>query len=544
MLNDQALALYGNKTFRKLLKERVRLTEVYHEERKDLLAFVKKTFKRYKYPNFHHRILCDACSDWAIGKELAVMIFAPPRHMKTETVERACTWALGLSPDERLMLASYSLMKARKMSRNVKRNLFLKATDRIFPWIQYALRDECQDGQDLWQIADGYIGQVLASGVRGAMTGEGFTKGVIDDPFKSREEAESITYRDNTFDWYEGTFLNRQDSENAGILIINTRWHPDDLCGRLLKKDGIKTYNGKKPSLGCPEWNGKDEGKWTVINLVAIFEKNDGLLPWKHVEDPREEEEALWPQRFPLHFLEQFRSNKYNWRSLYKGVPRSKEGNFFNLEWFCEENEQKWSHETRFVRFWDLAGTRKDDLKKNDPDYLASALCAYHLGRFYILDITATRDTPKENEKLIKFLFERDFERFGGTIEEVWEEEPGASAKYVSSMLHSLYPMVKTRALRVDKNKDFYASFLANKAEAGIVSYINGRWATLKLDHGTVWDELQDYPNAVHDDRCDALFKAVFCLAQTCVSEKAESQTFESHFSKNLDTDLVSELVY
>ena len=125
------------------------------------------------------------------------------------------------------------------------------------------------DTQTFWSLDPKTKSQVLAAGVRGPITGEGFTLGYIDDPYKSRETAESMIVRESTQDWYTDTFLTRQDEKYSGILLTTTRWHKNDLAGYLLQKDGIKEYNNKKPFEGCPDWNGEDDGQWVVLNLVA-----------------------------------------------------------------------------------------------------------------------------------------------------------------------------------------------------------------------------------------------------------------------------------
>jgi predicted phage terminase large subunit-like protein len=134
-------------------------------------------------------------------------------------------------------------------------------------------------------------GGLLAGGVGGQWTGHGIDVFVIDDPLKSRAEAESALVRERTWDWFTGVAYTRLEP-GASVVVVQARWHPDDLAGRLI-----------------------DQG-WQEIRLPAIGE--DGA--------------ALWPERWPVAELEKIKAQvgEYDWASLYQGTPRPRGGSVFH----------------------------------------------------------------------------------------------------------------------------------------------------------------------------------------------------------------------
>lgn len=480
--------------------------EIYIRElsRRRLFDFTKFTFRAYEHENWHHKLISRFVQSAIEKKIKRAMIFAPPRHMKTETMERGFTFAFGKNPDLKLMLCAYGADKAYKISNHIKDNLrepLFKIIFKDFPGVKGV------DQTKSWSLGGGHRGEAIAAGVGGPITGEGFNLGYIDDPVKSREEAESPVYQDKTFEWYSDTFLTRQDEADAVIIITNTRWNRKDLCGRILENDGIASYNGHPPSEGCPEWNGDPDGIWHILCLPAIMDEE--AYPWKHEDDPREIEDALWPQRYPLDFLAQFQKHKYNWFSAYQQRPQPKGGNMINREWF--EIVDKMPPGAKIVRFWDFAGTPKEERKKNDPDFTAGGLVGVKDNILYIGDVKASRDTPLNIEKMVKqtaVLDDIDFKR----VRQYWEEEGGAGGKHITDHYKRLLSAHWREAYRVGKKKEFYIDLLANKAEGGEVKLVKGKWLSEVHDGNTFLDEAEEFPKGRHDDRIDAVAKACYVL--------------------------------
>ena len=466
--------------------------------------FTKYTFRTYKNENWHHRTSLDFVDRLVNREFIRGMMFLPPRHMKTEGIQRALSRALGVNSDEKLMLCAYGADKAERISAQIKSNVLDNRFKNVFPNF-HGITGSNQI--KYWEIGGEHRGGTLAAGVGGAITGEGFNLGYIDDPVKSREEAESATYQDKTFGWYEGTFLNRQDEQNSVILNTNTRWNRKDLSGKILERDGIATYNTHVPAEGCPEWNGDPEGVWHILCLPAIMDEE--AYAWKHPDDPREIGEALWPQRFPVEFLRQFQKNRYEWQSTYQQRPKPRGGNIIDRKWFKLTDKMPIGAE--LVRFWDLGGTPKLESKKNDPDFTAGGLVGEFRGNLFIGDIRALRDTPKKVMDMIKQTAMLDDDQYG-KVRQYWEEEGGAGGKHVTDTYNDLLSAHWREPYRVGKNKEFYIDLFANKAESGQVYLITGKWLHDKCDGNTFLDEAEEFPKGRHDDRIDAIAKASYIL--------------------------------
>lgn len=489
----------------------VRSRDIYKNERSNLYDFVRATFRKYSRPNWHHELICDVLQRAVEKKILRLMLFVPPRHMKSENLERALAFSFGKNMDSKAMVCGYGDMKSRKISRNVKSIVKEETFSEIFPMFKdNTIFKDCADTQDYWELGGGNRGSFLSAGVGSAITGEGFNIAAIDDPHKNRAEADSITYQENIYDWYTSTFLTRQDEVDSVVIIVSTRWHPKDLCGRILEAEGIDTYNTCLPADGCPDWNGQLTGKWTVINLPAVMEYE--FNKWRHPLDKREVGEALWPGRFPLEHLEQFQKVKYDWQALFQGMPKQKEGAVIKSSWLIPATKVP-SIYAKYIRFWDLAGTPKEAKKHNDPDFTAGVLCAQFEGVYYIVDIVTARDTPAQVEKLMARTAKKDAIMYED-ITQIWEEEGGASGKKVTEHYLQLFAAYKRRPFRSEKAKMFYLDMMANKAETGDINYIKSPWNHDVCDGNTFFDELNAFPRGNHDDRIDAAAKGIYILAR------------------------------
>lgn len=490
---------------RQQLIKQARLEKARREKaRRNVFGFTKYTFRRYKNENWHHRLTSDFIQRGIEREILRLMIFAPPRHMKTENMQRGFSYALGNDHDLKMILTAYGGDKAHKISNQIKTNVNEDAFQKVFPDFP-GVRG--MNKINNWSLGGEHRGEVLAAGVNGPITGEGFNLGYIDDPVKTRAEAESPAYQDKTYEWYDETFLPRQDEIDSAIFITNTRWNRKDLCGQILAKDGIATYNGQIPADGCPEWNGDPAGIWHILCLPAIMDNQ--AWEWRHPEDPRQIGDALWPQRFPLEFLEQFQRNKYNWAAAYQQRPQPKGGNLINRAWFNDKIVEKMPPGAELIRFWDLASTPKSATKKNNPDFTAGGLVGWRDGKLYIGDVKTSRNTPFEIEKLIKTTAILDDSQYG-EVRQYWEEEGGAGGKHVSEHYMKLLAAHWRQAYRVGKNKEFYIDLLANKIEAGEVYLVKGKWLHEVHDGNTFLDETEEYPKGRHDDRIDAVAKACY----------------------------------
>lgn len=252
----------------------------------------------------HLLILNEALMKVANRSISRLLITMPPRHGKSMmTSEVFPAWYLGHHPDHRLMLASYEADFAADWGRKA-RGLLAE-----FGAEHFGIKISAESSAAKhWEIA-GHRGGMVTAGVGGAMTGKGAHVLIIDDPIKNAEEANSFIMRQKVWDWYLSTAYTRLEPDGAAI-VIQTRWHDDDLAGRLLKAQA-------------------EEGdQWTVIDFPAIALENDGM--------GREPGEPLWPNRYDRERLAKIEETvgPYVWSSLYQQQPPTKQGKIFDPAWF------------------------------------------------------------------------------------------------------------------------------------------------------------------------------------------------------------------
>lgn len=272
--------------------------------RSSLIGFTEYTKPDFR-PADHHRWIADALEKVERGEIKRLMLFMPPRHGKSELASRRFpAWYLGRNPDKQLITATYSTEFAEDFGRDVREIVRDDDYRNIFGTSLAA--DSTSRGR--WRTAEG--GVYFAVGVGGPITGRGAHLALIDDPVKNRQDAESETLRESTWHWYTSTLRTRMMPGGA-IILICTRWHEDDLAGRLLK---AQDESGEK---------------WEIISLQALRDE-DG------------QEKALWPAWYPVEELRKIRGaiGPRDWLSLYQQTPTSDEGTFFKREWFQPYKER------------------------------------------------------------------------------------------------------------------------------------------------------------------------------------------------------------
>jgi predicted phage terminase large subunit-like protein len=263
--------------------------------RRSLLRFTEYTNPLYERAQHHEQIAAklEAVERGEIDR---LMIFMPPRHGKSELAsKRFPAWCLGKQPQRQIIAASYNSDLANDFGRNVRNLVAEPEFGQVFPGVTLA-----PDSQAAMRMNTSHGGAYVAAGVGTAVTGRGAHIALIDDPFKDREEADSERRRELVWDWYRSTLYTRLMPGGA-IVLIQTRWHEDDLAGRLLEQE--------------PE-------QWTVLELSAI--NRDG--------------EALWPEWYPIPTLERIKATigPREWSALYQQRPQPDEGTFFQRAWFKE----------------------------------------------------------------------------------------------------------------------------------------------------------------------------------------------------------------
>ncbi len=211
-------------------------------------------------------------------------ISVPPRHSKTETLLHYVPWRLHRDPTSEIAYCTYEANLAYTKSRRMR-----ELAEHTGVQFKRAARNVKE-----WETQQG--GKLIATGVGGPITGKGAKLLIIDDPIKNREEAESPVIRQKVWDWFTSTALTRVEP-GGSVIVCHTRWHDDDLIGRIQK----------------------EFGDWIGISYPAVEERQDGSR------------KALWPSRWTLPELDKKRRlvGEYDWASLYQGQPRPKGGRLF-----------------------------------------------------------------------------------------------------------------------------------------------------------------------------------------------------------------------
>lgn len=442
--------------------------------RRSLEKFTTYTYKDYQV-NWHHSILCEKLYEWAFGDIDRLMIFMPPRNGKSELVSRRLpAFILGHDPDAAIISASYSADLASRMNRDTQRIIDSAEYHDLFPGTTLSRSDFAQKksgyirNSDMFEIVD-HTGVYKSAGVGGSITGMGMKYGIIDDPFKNRAEANSQTKRDTVWDWYMSTFYTRLE-KNGKILITLTRWHEDDLAGRLLEQSK----------------NDPTADQWEVLEFPAIA---DGEL---HPLDPRGHGEALWPNKYPLERLLKIKATvgSYEWNSLFQQRPAPAEGALFRQKWW-KFYETVPYHIDEYILSWDMA------FKDNpDNDYVVGQ-CWGRVGPdYYLLD--QVRDRMSFTETV------QSFRSFSAK----W---PQATAKYVedkangSAVIDTLKREISgIIPVTPDGGKITRAQAVTPLIEAGNV-YLPKHAA---FTHDLIV-EAKAFPNGKHDDQVDALTQAL-----------------------------------
>ena len=248
--------------------------------RKSLLAFTAYTKPDY-HAHWHHQALAAKLDEVAAGHCRRLMVFLPPQHGKSELVSRRFpAFVLGQDPEMRLIGSSYSNNLAISMNRDVQRIMTSAAYERVFPqttlndkWVSGSAKMQARRTMDLFEIP-GCRGGLRSAGVGCGIAGNPADGAIIDDPFGKREDADSAVMRQRVWDWYANDLYTRLSAE-AWIVLTHTRWHRDDLAGRLLRKMADRAAD-----------------PWEILCLPAILEEGAAANPC----DQRRPGGAAWPQ--------------------------------------------------------------------------------------------------------------------------------------------------------------------------------------------------------------------------------------------------------
>lgn len=265
----------------------------------------------------HHLLIMQAiqrCIETPRGR---LMIFAPPGSAKsTYASVVGSSWAMGRKPGTQIILASYGTSIAAKQSRKVRS--IVRDPRYISLWPDKPQLLEDQRAVDDWQMTNG--SSMMAAGLLAGITGNRADGVIIDDPVANREQADSATLREKTYNEYIDTAMTR-GKPRMWTIIIQTRWHEEDLAGAILPQD----YSGESGRIAC-----RDGQVWEVLCIPAEAERDDDPLG-------RRRGEFLWPEWFPREHWSTWRDNPRaarTWAALYQQRPAPFTGIHFNRDMF------------------------------------------------------------------------------------------------------------------------------------------------------------------------------------------------------------------
>lgn len=457
------------------------LNKIREEAKKELARRNYSDFFSYAHggiyePLRHQKYIAPYLQRIADGERLFIVVELPPQHGKSTFItETFPSYYLMKNPDKLAMVVSYSEELYKKFGRK-NREKFRMYSDPLF---DLKLSSDTASVSE-WGIAD-HLGQLYSTSILGGATGRGSNLLIIDDPIKNRAEAESKTIRDKIYSEWQDTFYSRLSADGS-VIIIMTRWHEDDLAGRLLKEKRLP---------------------WIEIKIPAVAEENDLLK--------REIGEALAPEigKDEL-WAEQTKAvtGSRGWASLYQQRPTPAGGDIFKRSWakfYVPTIEMKNKlglgddvnvspkSFSQQVQSWDC--TFKD---KDTSDYVAGHLWARNGADFYLRDRHHERMGIVETMKAIQAMTVR------------W---PEAKAKLVedkangSAVIEMLQKKISGMiGVNPEGGKEVRAQAVAPFWESGNVYLPHPLWKSWTDE---ILDELESFPNGAHDDDVDAMSQAL-----------------------------------
>lgn len=454
-------------------KKAVKNQKIY-EAQNHLLDFTKYTFDKFDATAFHtnyYKIL----HEFAEGRIKKLIISMPPQHGKSEgSTRRLPTSLLGHNPDVKIAIATYSDTFAKKFNRDCQRIIDTKEYNEIFP-------NTILNKSNVVTVSDNYLrnasefeivghdGSLKAIGKGGALTGNPVDIMIMDDLYKDYMEGNSPIIRENVWDWYISVVKTRLHNDSQELIVF-TRWHEDDLIGRLEKTETVITIKSFK------DLENIHQGAWVKINYEAIKTGKPTEL------DPRKEGEPLYPIKHDLVNLKEKRAlDPERFNCLYQGNPRSKEGLLYG----------------KFKTYKELPTLK---IKKNYTDTADSGkdyLCSINYGlpldandnNIYVLDLLYTQENMTIAEPLTAKLLNK------GINEALFESNNGG--RYFSDNVQKNTNTVINWFFQ-SKNKE--SRIFSNNATVTNRIVFPERWS---IDHPEFYNDLTGFKKLFKANRQD-----------------------------------------
>lgn len=420
-------------------------------------------------PAAHHHLLIRELEEISNGTNNRLIVLMPPGSAKSTYASVLFpAWWFTQHPGSSIIAVSHTASLGEHFGRQV-RNLIADHRTRL----GYELVQDSRAAAR-WQTT--CRGEYFVAGVRGPITGRRADLAIIDDPIKSQADVTSSRQRDKLWSWFQSELLTRL-KPGGRVVLVMTRWHEDDIGGRLQELD---------------------HAEWRILRLAGFAENDDptGRLPGA----------PIWPEWEDVSGLLRKRSSVGNrfWLSMYQQAPGTTESGLFRSDRIDILSDAPEIKSGRVVRAWDLASTAATN--GTDPDWTVGLkLLADPAGRYVVLDIVRLRGSPHDVVTTIVSTAQRD----GRSVSIGLPEDPGQAGKAQVAYFVGLLVGYYVTSSRETGSKMTRAMPVASQVEARNVALVQSRWNHAFLD------ELRDFPGGRKDDQVDALSRAFSMLTQS-----------------------------
>jgi len=473
--------------------EALKLQRKIHQSlaRRKLTHFMTFVYPEYDVEWFQ-RIVLGVLDEWIAGTKKKVAVFMPPQHTKS-TMSSIISPAkiLGEMPKSKVVVCSFSEKLASKFNRACQDIMDSKEFQSIYPGVILPAKgvettNELRNNGYFETV--GHKGFFKAVSIGGSLTGDPVDFGIIDDPIKDRKQANSKTYRDSIWDWYQDVFLKRLHNDSRQLMLF-TRWHEDDLAGRI--------FNPKSEY-----YDAEEASEWTILCFQALKEEKSPIEGSLDYEDPRQIGEALWESKHSQKKHEKTkRLNPTSFASLEQQRPSPAEGGIIKRDWFNKIPISALPFNPAIIRkdFW-IDGAFTD---KMENDESAQMSCSFYKGNLYIFNCHGVR---KELNEYLTYIVPWLMQSGYRSTSEINIEMKASGYGFYSMLKSQKYGSkncVKINSKTVAMGKMTRAQNSQPTLASGKVFLVEGSWNQPFID------QCCNFPNDVHDDMLDLLCYAI-----------------------------------
>lgn len=451
------------------------------------------------------KIIDDAINDFDEGISSYIIITVPPRSGKSDIISKYLpAHFIANHPDKDVMVVSYNSSLAVSHSKFSRDLLETEEFKEIYPKVKLSSKNSSSES---WGV-EGGVGVVTASGLASGITGKGYHLGILDDYCAGRKEAESVAYRESTWNSFTNDFLTRQAPTNITIILA-TPWHIDDVIGRIKAKNDKDNKDHYDPSfpkyrvINFPAQNGEVE----VINNLG--EKEVVHYDYLFVDHTLSTGEVIKGRFTPAYYEAQHASlGDYGYQALYMCNPVRQGGNLIDTSKIKYHDNVKDFPLIKYWRVWDLAHSERQRMK-DDPDWTSGTLLGFKknvdgLWELWIKDVARIRADAMERNNFIYAVSEKDGQGVSIAVEQSIDSKDA-----VLTMQEALKGKRVVRGLKLQGDKVSRMSFVEPIFEIGNVHVLRGAW---NLD----WlNEVKEFPSGKHDDQVDNMSAGYSLMCQT-----------------------------